>query len=220
MGLPVMKEALPVPELVTGDAFLEISGLSKSYGSGKHTTSVLKDINLSIREGEFVAIVGFSGSGKTTLISLIAGLISADQGNIRLKGKQVSGPGPDRGVVFQNYSLMPWMRKAKAEKYIEMVGLSHAIDRRPAELSGGMRQRVNVARALSASPEILLLDEPLSALDALTRGNLQDEILRIWEQEKKTVILITNDGRPHHPVESRAGRYLWTRVRNQSGQAA
>ena len=214
MGLPVMKEALPVPELVTGDAFLEISGLSKSYGSGKHTTSVLKDINLSIREGEFVAIVGFSGSGKTTLISLIAGLISADQGNIRLKGKQVSGPGPDRGVVFQNYSLMPWMtvrqnvalavdqifpdlsveaRKAKAEKYIEMVGLSHAIDRRPAELSGGMRQRVNVARALSASPEILLLDEPLSALDALTRGNLQDEILRIWEQEKKTVILITND---------------------------
>jgi nitrate/nitrite transport system ATP-binding protein len=186
-----MKEALPVPELVAGDAFLEISGLSKSYGSGKHATSVLKDINLSIREGEFVAIVGFSGSGKTTLISLIAGLISADQGDIRLKGKPVSGPGPDRGVVFQNYSLMPWMtvrqnvalavdqifpdlsaeaRKAKAEKYIEMVGLSHAIDRRPAELSGGMRQRVNVARALSANPEILLLDEPLSALDALTRG--------------------------------------------------
>jgi len=209
-----MKEALPLPELVAGDAFLEISGLSKSYGSGKHATSVLKDINLSIREGEFVAIVGFSGSGKTTLISLIAGLISADQGDIRLKGKPVSGPGPDRGVVFQNYSLMPWMtvrqnvalavdqifpdlsaeaRKAKAEKYIEMVGLSHAIDRRPAELSGGMRQRVNVARALSANPEILLLDEPLSALDALTRGNIQDEILRIWEQEKKTVILITND---------------------------
>jgi nitrate/nitrite transport system ATP-binding protein len=214
MGLPVMKEALPVPEVAAESAFLEITGLSKSYGNGKQTSSVLKDINLSIREGEFVAIVGFSGSGKTTLISLIAGLIAADCGEIRLKGKPVAGPGPDRGVVFQNYSLMPWMtvrqnvalavdqifpdipaaeRKARTEKYIEMVGLSHAVDRRPAELSGGMRQRVNVARALSANPEILLLDEPLSALDALTRANLQDEILRIWEQEKKTVILITND---------------------------
>ena len=214
MGLAVMKEELPVPEVAVESAFLEISGLSKSYGKGKQTTAVLKDINLNIREGELVAIVGFSGSGKTTLISLIAGLIAADHGDIRLKGKPVSGPGPDRGVVFQNYSLMPWMtvrqnvalavdqifpdisaaeRKARTEKYIEMVGLSHAVDRRPAELSGGMRQRVNVARALSASPEILLLDEPLSALDALTRANLQDEILRIWEQEKKTVILITND---------------------------
>lgn len=214
MGFPVMKEELLVPEVSVAPAFLEITGLSKSYGSGKQTTAVLKDINLSIREGEFVAIVGFSGSGKTTLISLIAGLIAADQGVIRLKGQPVGGPGPDRGVVFQNYSLMPWMtvrqnvalavdqifpdlsvaeRKARTEKYIEMVGLSHAVDRRPAELSGGMRQRVNVARALSANPEILLLDEPLSALDALTRANLQDEILRIWEQEKKTVILITND---------------------------
>jgi len=218
MGLPVMKEEMlvpaPVVEMEAEAAFLEITGLSKSYGSGKQTTEVLKDINLSIREGEFVAIVGFSGSGKTTLISLIAGLIAADRGDIRLKGQPVGGPGPDRGVVFQNYSLMPWMtvrqnvalavdqifpdlsaaeRQARTEKYIEMVGLTHAVDRRPAELSGGMRQRVNVARALSANPEILLLDEPLSALDALTRGNLQDEILRIWEQEKKTVILITND---------------------------
>ncbi|MBI2276279.1 MAG: ABC transporter ATP-binding protein [Dechloromonas sp.] len=204
----------PVPVKTAAPAFLEITGLAKSYGSGKQTTDVLKDINLSIREGEFVAIVGFSGSGKTTLISLIAGLIAADRGEIRLKGQPVAGPGPDRGVVFQNYSLMPWMtvrqnvdlavnqifpdisaaeRQARTEKYIAMVGLTHAIDRRPAELSGGMRQRVNVARALSANPEILLLDEPLSALDALTRGNLQDEILRIWEQEKKTVILITND---------------------------
>ncbi|PKO39395.1 MAG: nitrate/sulfonate/bicarbonate ABC transporter ATP-binding protein [Betaproteobacteria bacterium HGW-Betaproteobacteria-6] len=209
-----MKEEVLVPEEAATAAFLEITGLSKSYGSGKQTTDVLKDINLSIREGEFVAIVGFSGSGKTTLISLIAGLIAADRGDIRLKGQPVAGPGPDRGVVFQNYSLMPWMtvrqnvdlavnqifpdisaaeRQARTEKYIEMVGLTHAIDRRPAELSGGMRQRVNVARALSANPEILLLDEPLSALDALTRANLQDEILRIWEQEKKTVILITND---------------------------
>ncbi len=214
MGLAVLKEIMPEPEMATEAAFLEISGVTKTYGNGKQTTTVLKDINLRIREGEFVAIVGFSGSGKTTLISLIAGLIAPDCGEIRLKGQRVDGPGPDRGVVFQNYSLMPWMtvrqnvalavdqifagisaaeRKARTEKYIAMVGLSHAADRRPAELSGGMRQRVNVARALSASPEILLLDEPLSALDALTRANLQDEILRIWEQERKTVILITND---------------------------
>jgi nitrate/nitrite transport system ATP-binding protein len=195
-------------------SFLSLNNLSKSYGSGSNKTSVLKDINLEITEGEFVAIVGFSGSGKTTLISSIAGLIKPDSGEVIMKGNSISGPGQDRGVVFQNYSLMPWLtvygnvalsvdatykdwtaeqRQAHTEKYIEMVGLSHATYRRPAELSGGMRQRVNVARALAASPDVLLLDEPLSALDALTRANLQDEIIRIWEQDKKTVILITND---------------------------
>ncbi len=194
--------------------FLTIDNISKSYGSGTEASSVLKDINLQIHEGEFVAIVGFSGSGKTTLISAIAGLIKPDSGAVRMHDKVITGPDSDRGVVFQNYSLMPWLtvygnvalsvdaiyknwsperRKAHTEKYIDMVGLSHATSRRPAELSGGMRQRVNVARALAASPEVLLLDEPLSALDALTRANLQDEIIRIWEQEKKTVILITND---------------------------
>lgn len=195
-------------------SFLAINQLSKSYGKGKDRTSVLKNINLEIHEGEFLAIVGFSGSGKTTLISTIAGLISPDSGEILKKGKRITEPGPDRGVVFQSYSLMPWLtvygnvalsvdatykdwnkqkRREHTEKYIELVGLSHAINRRPAELSGGMRQRVNVARALAASPDVLLLDEPLSALDALTRANLQDEIIRIWEQDKKTVILITND---------------------------
>jgi nitrate/nitrite transport system ATP-binding protein len=194
--------------------FLTIDNISKSYGSGTETTAVLKNINLEIREGEFVAIVGFSGSGKTTLISAIAGLIKPDSGAVRMHDRVITGPDSDRGVVFQNYSLMPWLtvygnvalsvdsiyknwsperRRAHTEKYIDMVGLSHATSRRPAELSGGMRQRVNVARALAASPEVLLLDEPLSALDALTRANLQDEIIRIWEQEKKTVILITND---------------------------
>lgn len=193
---------------------LELRRLCKSYGSGAGATSVLQDINLQIREGEFVAIVGFSGSGKTTLISLISGLIEADSGAVLLGGNPVDGPGPDRGVVFQSYSLMPWMtvrqnvalavdqvfrhetkaeRTARVEKYIAMVNLTPAMDKRPAELSGGMRQRVSVARALAASPEILLLDEPLSALDALTRANLQDEIIRIWSQEKKTVVLITND---------------------------
>ncbi|MGZ8240206.1 MAG: ABC transporter ATP-binding protein [Methylobacter sp.] len=201
----------------SNDAYLplvELKNVCKSYGEGKNKTSILKDINLDIKEGEFIAIVGFSGSGKTTLISTIAGLIHADSGDVLKQGKAITAPGPDRGVVFQNYSLMPWLtvfenvalavdeifkdwpgdkRKAHTEKYVRMVNLGAAMDKKPAELSGGMRQRVNVARALAANPDILLLDEPLSALDALTRGNLQDEILQIWEQEKKTVILITND---------------------------
>ena len=174
-------------------SFLEISGVSKSYGEGAGRTDVLSDINLKVDEAEFIAIVGFSGTGKTTLISLLAGLIEPDQGGIIFKGKEIDGPSPDRGVVFQSYSLMPWLtvsgnvglavdsvfkdksaaeRKAICDKYIEMVGLAHAKDRKPAELSGGMRQRVAVARALAMQPELLLLDEPLSALDALTRSKL------------------------------------------------
>lgn len=201
-------------DTITGKALLELKNVCKAYGEGSSRTIVLNNINLRIKEGEFIAIVGFSGSGKTTLISAIAGLIQADSGEVLKQGKPITSPGPDRGVVFQNYSLMPWLtvyenvalavdeifkdwpkeqRKAHTEKYIKMVNLSAAMNKKPAELSGGMRQRVNVARALAASPDILLLDEPLSALDALTRGMLQDEILQIWEQEKKTVILITND---------------------------
>jgi nitrate/nitrite transport system ATP-binding protein len=195
-------------------AFLEIRNVSKGYGEGPKRTEVLNDISLDIEEGEFVAIVGFSGSGKTTLISILAGLIEPDQGEVLLKGEPIDGPGPERGLVFQSYSLMPWLsvqgnvalavdevfskeskaeRKARTRKYVDMVGLTAAIDRRPAELSGGMRQRVAVARALAMSPEVLLLDEPLSALDALTRAKLQDEIEAIRRIEKKTIILITND---------------------------
>lgn len=195
-------------------SFLEISNISKSYGEGSGRTDVLADINLKVDEGEFIAIVGFSGTGKTTLISMLAGLIEPDTGGIVFNGKEIDGPSPDRGVVFQSYSLMPWLtvsgnvalavdavfkkkpsadRKAIADKYIDMVGLGHARDRKPAELSGGMRQRVAVARALAMQPELLLLDEPLSALDALTRAKLQDEFAAICEQEKKTIFLITND---------------------------
>ncbi|MDO9423744.1 MAG: ABC transporter ATP-binding protein [Methylobacter sp.] len=200
----------PAPSNDARQPLLELKAVCKSYGAA----SILNNINLSIKKGEFVAIVGFSGSGKTTLISTIAGLIRADSGEVLKQGSPITAPGPDRGVVFQNYSLMPWLtvfenvalavdqifkhwpaeqRRAHTEKYVRMVNLGAAMAKKPAELSGGMRQRVNVARALAASPDILLLDEPLSALDALTRGNLQDEILHIWEQEKKTVILITND---------------------------
>jgi nitrate/nitrite transport system ATP-binding protein len=195
-------------------AFLELKGVSKAYGEGEERTEVLRGIDLAVEEGEFVAIVGFSGSGKTTLISLVAGLLAPDAGTVTLKGAPVTEPGPDRGVVFQSYSLMPWLsvygnvalavdavfesegraeRDRRTRRYIDMVGLTPAINRRPAELSGGMRQRVAVARALAMRPEILLLDEPLSALDALTRGKLQDEIESIWRQDRRTVLLITND---------------------------
>lgn len=193
---------------------MDLRSVDKAYGSGRQRTQVLKGIDLSIHENEFVAIVGFSGSGKTTLISLMAGLIRPDAGEVLLKGEAVIGPGPDRGVVFQSYSLMPWMtvgenvalsvdqvfrhltkaeRQERVERYVDMVGLTPAMGKRPAELSGGMRQRVSVARSLAADPEILLFDEPLSALDALTRAKLQDEIVDIWGRERKTCMLITND---------------------------
>lgn len=195
-------------------SILNFDNVSKGFGEGKIRKDVLKGIDLDVGQGEFVAILGFSGSGKSTLMNLMAGLVTPDQGAVTFKGKPVTGPGPERGLVFQSYSLMPWLtvagnvmlaveavhpelskaeKAAKAQRYIEMVGLGHATTRRPAELSGGMRQRVSVARALAMEPEVLLLDEPLSALDALTRANLADEILEIWERERTTCVLITND---------------------------
>src|SRR5437016_5695648 len=190
-------------------AFLEIRGVSKSF-----KLPVLRDINLAIAEHEFVCVVGRSGSGKTTLISLIAGLLDADQGEILLEGKPIKGSGPERGIVFQNYSLLPWMtvfenvhlaveavapglggkeKRERTEHYINLVNLSAAVGKLPRELSGGMRQRVAVARGLAMDPKVLLLDEPFSALDALTRGTLQEELARIWMETQKTVVMITND---------------------------
>ena len=195
-------------------SILKFDNVSKSFGEGTHMTDVLKDVDLEVAKGEFLVILGFSGTGKTTLINLMAGLESPTKGKVTFKDAPITGPGPERGVIFQSYSLMPWLtvngnvglavdtvfpglsKAEKAEKvahYVDMVGLRHAASRRPAELSGGMRQRVNVARALAMSPEMLLLDEPLSALDALTRANLADEIEHIWEADKKTCVLITND---------------------------
>ncbi|WP_182911605.1 ABC transporter ATP-binding protein [Paracoccus sp. JM45] len=193
---------------------LKFENVSKSFGSGTRATQVLKDIDLDVKAGEFLVLLGFSGTGKTTLINLMAGLDQPTQGRVTFKDQPVTGPGPERGVIFQSYSLMPWLtvngnvrlavdtvfpqlsksqKSQKVAHLVDMVGLSHAASRRPAELSGGMRQRVNVARALAMSPEMLLLDEPLSALDALTRANLADEIEHIWDADKKTCVLITND---------------------------
>ncbi len=200
-------------------AYLELKTVTKSYPrNGRDGVSaglpVLRDINLSIRENEFVCIIGRSGAGKTTLISLIAGLIEPDAGEIILDGKPIDGPGPDRGVIFQTYSLLPWLsvfenvhlavdavapdlsaseKKRRTEYYVNLVNLGAALQKLPRELSGGMRQRVAVARGLAMDPKVLLLDEPFSALDALTRATLQEELARIWMETRKTMVMITND---------------------------
>ncbi len=193
---------------------LELSGVSKTYGRAHELHTVLRDVNLTVAEGDFVSIIGYSGSGKSSLINLVAGLLKPTTGTALMDGKPIDGPGPERGIVFQNYSLLPWLtvsenvrlavdqlfpnlseseRAAHAAKYVDMVKLTPASGKYPKELSGGMRQRVSVARTLAANPRILLLDEPLSALDALTRATLQDEIVDIWQKNRTTVIWITND---------------------------
>ncbi len=196
------------------EAYLTLDEVAIGFGPAAGRVNVLENVNLSVRQNEFVAIIGFSGAGKSTLVSLLAGLEAPTAGKVTMAGKPVTRPGPERGVMFQSYSLLPWLtvfgnvalatkqvfpekskseRKEHVDRYIEMVHLTPARDKKPHELSGGMRQRVSLARTLAMQPEILLLDEPLSALDALTRSVLQDEILQIWESEKKTVVLITND---------------------------
>jgi nitrate/nitrite transport system ATP-binding protein len=195
-------------------AYFEAKGIGKSYGQNGTATHVLDSVDLSIERGEFVSVVGFSGSGKTTLVSILAGLLEPDRGSVLLEGRPAAGPSPKRAVVFQTYALLPWLtvfenvhlgvdevfssssaekRRAHTEKYVAMVGLAAAKDKKPAQLSGGMRQRVALARALALEPAILLMDEPLGALDALTRATLQDELARIHRQSGATMVLVTND---------------------------
>jgi nitrate/nitrite transport system ATP-binding protein len=193
---------------------LVLDKVSKGYGEGKARSQVLSDVSLTVNEGEFVAVVGYSGAGKTTLISMVAGLLKPDSGSVTMDGNPITGPGPERGVIFQNYSLLPWLtayenihlavdqvhrgwskdqKRQWSEKCLDVVKLSAARNKRPHELSGGMRQRVAVARALAMNPKVLLMDEPLGALDALTRATLQDEFARLFLTENKTMLLITND---------------------------
>jgi len=204
----------PIAQFPPRESFLKLDHVSIGFGPENERVNILENVNLSVKENEFVAVIGFSGAGKSTLVALLAGLEQPTAGKVTMAGKPVTRPGPERGVMFQTYSLLPWLsvfgnvelaaksvfpEKSKreirghVEHYIEMVHLTPAMEKKPHELSGGMRQRVSLARTLAMQPEVLLLDEPLSALDALTRAVLQDEILQIWEQEKKTVILITND---------------------------
>jgi NitT/TauT family transport system ATP-binding protein len=193
---------------------LAIRSLSKTYFdpyAGAHVNAV-QDVSLEVKEGEFVSIVGPSGCGKTTILNLIAGFLQPSGGEILLDGRTVLGPGPDRGVVFQSFALFPWKtvlenvafgpkmrgigkaeRERIAREYLMLAGLAHAADRYPNELSGGMQQRVGVARALANHPEILLMDEPFASVDAQTRMTLQEELTRIWEERRPTVIFITHD---------------------------
>ena len=190
---------------------LTVENLNKTYVSQGSETPALVDINLRIAEGEFVCLLGPSGCGKSTLLKIIAGLIPATSGRIAINGKAVSGPGPERAVVFQDYALFPWMtvrdnvefglearklpaaeRREVSSRLLKVVGLSDFAERFPHQLSGGMKQRVSIARALAVDPSLLLMDEPFGALDAQTRQLLQDELLRIWREYRKTVVFVTH----------------------------
>jgi nitrate ABC transporter ATP-binding subunit len=194
--------------------FVDISGVHKLFGSGKKRYHALAGVDLRIAKGEFVSIIGHSGCGKSTLLNLVAGLTLPTTGSVAVNGKEVTAPGLDRAVVFQSHSLLPWLtvlenvlvavdsvhpgkpkdfRLAEAERYVEMVHLGAHKHKKPPQLSGGMKQRVGIARAFAADPQVLLLDEPFGALDALTRGSMQDELTAIWEKNRKTVIMITHD---------------------------
>lgn len=194
--------------------FLYVERLAKRYGRGASALTIFEDVNFGIEQGEFVCIIGHSGCGKSTILNIMAGLDGPSSGYVYVKGREVKRPGLDRGVIFQNHSLLPWktalgnvMFSVRARyprwpksrvlehsmKYLELVGLSGATSRRPAQLSGGMRQRVGIARAFAIEPELLLMDEPFGALDALTRGVIQDELLAVCTQTTQTVFMITHD---------------------------
>ncbi|MES2502141.1 MAG: ABC transporter ATP-binding protein [Pseudomonadota bacterium] len=184
------------------------------FTTKKGTFEALKNINLSITQGEFVSIIGHSGCGKSTVLNLIAGLLQPTTGNLFCAGREIAAPGPERAVVFQNHSLLPWLscyenvylavervfgseskvqQEARTYAALELVGLSHAVEKRPNEISGGMKQRVGIARALAMEPKVLLLDEPFGALDALTRAGLQDELMRIMQKSGATAVMVTHD---------------------------
>ena len=196
-------------------SYLSIEHLDKSFVRGNLASQVLKDINLNIAKGEFISIIGHSGCGKSTVLNIVAGLLEPSLGGVILDGKEVRGPGPDRSMVFQNHSLLPWltvyenvevavnklfkrsMGKRERRDWIEhnlaLVNMSHALNKYPQEISGGMKQRVGIARALAMKPKVLLLDEPFGALDALTRAHLQDEVMKIQKDLGNTMMMITHD---------------------------
>ncbi len=206
-----MTQAVPAAGAASMPAFLKIEGLAKTYSPAR---PVFADVSFQIARGEFVCIIGHSGCGKTTILNVLAGLDQASAGHVFMDGREVAGPGLERGVVFQGHALMPWLTvrrniafavesrwpawskaqvNAQVEKFVAMVGLAPAIDKKPSELSGGMKQRVGIARAFAIQPKMLLLDEPFGALDALTRGTIQDELMAIVRETQQTVFMITHD---------------------------
>ncbi len=199
---------------ISKEPFLVIDNVSKVYPTPKGDYVVLEEVNLKVQEGEFVCVIGHSGCGKSTLLNMVAGFSQPTDGLVTLHGKRITKPGPDRMMVFQGYALLPWLsayenvylgvdsvypKKSEAEKkqivqeHLAMVGLTEAADKKPGQLSGGMRQRVAIARALSIRPEVLILDEPFGALDAITKEELQVELLKIWNDHRCTVLMITHD---------------------------
>ena len=203
--------AAPAVEAPGMHGFLKVEGLAKTFVPGK---PVFASVDFALDRGEFVCIIGHSGCGKTTILNVLAGLDHASAGNVFMDGREVAGPGLERGVVFQGHALMPWLTvrrniafavesrwpewnkaqvNAQVEKFVAMVGLTAAIDKKPSQLSGGMKQRVGIARAFAIQPKMLLLDEPFGALDALTRGAIQEELLAICAQSRQTVFMITHD---------------------------
>jgi nitrate/nitrite transport system ATP-binding protein len=194
--------------------YLQLDHIGKTFTRGSATTEVLRDIRMTIERGEYVSIIGHSGCGKSTLLNIVAGLTTATVGGALLEGREVNSPGPDRAVVFQNHSLLPWLTvydnvklgvnkvfrsKSRAERHdwtmhnLDLVQMAHARDKRPNEISGGMKQRVGIARALAMEPKVLLLDEPFGALDALTRAHLQDSVMALHQKLGNTVLMITHD---------------------------
>lgn len=195
-------------------AFLVIEEVSKVYPTPTGPYTVLENVNMTVNEGEFICVIGHSGCGKSTLLNMVSGFSQPSTGSVRLNGKSITKPGPDRMVVFQNYALLPWLtvfenvylavdsvypKKSEQEKraivreHLAMVGLTEATDKKPPQISGGMKQRVSIARALSIRPEVLVLDEPFGALDAITKEELQEELLKIWNDHRCTVLMITHD---------------------------
>jgi nitrate/nitrite transport system ATP-binding protein len=196
-------------------AYLKIDHVGKTFSRGASQTEVLADITLAVDKGEYVSIIGHSGCGKSTLLNIVAGLTPATTGGVLLEDREVNSPGPDRAVVFQNHSLLPWLTvydnvrlavdkvfsgsKSRPERHdwvmhnLDLVQMGHARDKRPAEISGGMKQRVGIARALAMEPKVLLLDEPFGALDALTRAHLQDSVMVLHQKLQNTVMMITHD---------------------------
>ena len=217
-------EKILSPEMVNlekanADRYVQLENVDMTFSTKKGDFNALKNINLSIKEGEFISIIGHSGCGKSTVLNLIAGLTQPTEGLLFCAGREIAGPGPERAVVFQNHSLLPWLTcfenvylavdrvfgasadeseskaqlKARTDAVLELVGLTHATDKRPNEISGGMKQRVGIARALAMEPKVLLLDEPFGALDALTRANLQDELMKIMAKSGCTAVMVTHD---------------------------
>ena len=213
-----MEKALNLEKFNT-ERYVQLEHIDMTFSTRKGDFNALKNINLSIKEGEFISIIGHSGCGKSTVLNLIAGLMQPTEGLLFCAGREIAGPGPERAVVFQNHSLLPWLTsyenvylavervfgtsgeaketklqlKARTDAALELVGLTHASDKKPNEISGGMKQRVGIARALAMAPKVLLLDEPFGALDALTRANLQDELMKIMAKSGCTAVMVTHD---------------------------